>query len=157
MKQKIKLEKRFDKYYYKVVNNVRTKITRATYYRLSGQSSKLVTKTGKVLNEKLLKRLEKQYGRAEVSIVLRDIRETPGKTATYKYVKAKLASSALDRLFINLGRSPEELAAEINVNVTDIKDSNNWKDSKFYSPDGKVYEVFFNYESSVFQEIKADE
>lgn len=157
MKRKIRYEQRQGKYFYKVEDGIRTRITKSAYDRFTGQSTKLVTKQGKVLNQKLLSRLEKKYGKAEVSITLRDIFQTPGKKATYKYVHARLESSALDKLFINMGRSPEELAREINVSVSDIENSDLWKDGRFYAPNGKVYEVVFNYEGDVFREIKADE
>lgn len=135
----------------------RTRITRAEFMKQRGQNTKLVDKQGNVKNEKLLKRLEKKYGKAQVAKALRDVANTPGEIATYKHLSAVLEPDKLRKMFINIGRDPEDIAAEYDLDVNELLDPSHWQGDIFTSSDGRSFMFTFTYDGSCFTEITADE
>lgn len=68
---------------------------------------------------------------------------------------SRMKASQHEKLFANLGLSPDELASYLGVSVDDVLNENLWTDNLFKVSDGRVYQVDFGYDlTSAFVRIK---
>lgn len=107
--------------------------------------------------------LKNKYGDLSVEIELESLKKDiqynliPRTKVTFKYLKSRLADNKLERFFINLGYTPQELLEEVNKGVSDdkkisldeINTLDNWKNNQFFSPStGRYFKVIFRYDGS---------
>ena len=62
-----------------------------------------------------------------------------------------IADSKIEKAIINTGYTPDELAAEMGIDVADLLDENNWSGSEF-TFGGKTWNFEFRYDGSVMVE-----
>ena len=73
---------------------------------------------------------------------------------TSRSALSRMAETKVEKLLINSGYTADALAAEFGLNAEDILNPDNWKDSKFFAPNGTTYAVVFNYTGSIFQQVR---
>lgn len=72
-----------------------------------------------------------------------------------KSMLSRMKASQHEKLFANLGLSPDELAEYLGVSVNDVLDETKWTDNLFKTDDGKIFEVTFGYDlTSAFRRIQ---
>lgn len=150
---KLRYIQRKGKYFYKEYQGKRTRVSRAEYERGYARSQKIIDKKGKVVNSKLYQRLVKRYGQAELDRTLKNIIQTPGEKATYKHIQAIMSTNKIEKMIINAGLSPDEVAEEIGVTEDELLDPEHWIKDKFYTVDGRIFEFEFTYTGSIFTEV----
>ena len=64
-----------------------------------------------------------------------------------------LAGSKIEKVIINTGYTPEELADEMGIDVMDLLDENNW-DSDIFKLGDRTWNFEFKYDGSVMVEKK---
>lgn len=66
-------------------------------------------------------------------------------------LRSMIADSQIEKAIINTGYTPEELANELGIDVDDLLDEANWKDSIF-TFGGKTWNFEFRYDGSIMVE-----
>ena len=83
------------------------------------------------------------------------IRTRAGKTnrpLTTTGFMGHIEDDKIDRMFVNLGMSVEEVAQAYGLNPADIRDPSNWN-GDVLTIDGKSYKYQVNYRNAVLEEI----
>ena len=162
-------------YLYREENGRRTKVaykdlTREEKYKVN--KKRLLIKRDYTINKSYYHELKEELIRegdsvktADLDDILSDIvnQVKSGKKSrteiNYNYIKARLADDKLQRFFANLGRTPEEILAEVNtenkpkVLLSELIDLNNWHNNLFISPStGRSFTVHFDYYDDVLIE-----
>ena len=62
-----------------------------------------------------------------------------------------LAGSKIEKVIINTGYTPEELAAEMGINADDLLDEDNW-DGDIFKLGDRTWNFEFRYDGSIMVE-----
>ena len=130
-------------------------VTRTYVYEDKGvKSRKLVDANGYVY-EKRLKKFIEEYSGADVYDIesyIEFYREH--KMLLYEQtLRSKLADNKYEKMFINVGRSPMELAQELGTTVGELTNKENW-DGSILKINGMEYLFEFRYSGDVLTRIK---
>lgn len=136
---------------------VKTKVYE--YSRKSRRGKVLVSKSGKI-NTKNIDEYKKQimanteYNDAEKRALIADLniitkQSSKSKTRlTTRGFEGKIATEAIDRMFINSGASVEEVADWYGLDPTDIRDTSNWS-GNILIISGVKYEFEHGYNNNI--------
>lgn len=130
-------------------------VTKTYEYEFRGVKSKLlVNATGKVYKNRL-KEFLKEYRGADAYDVeaLIDFYSEHKKRLSEQALRSKLAENKYEKMFINVGRSAEELAQELGTTVEELTDENNWEGSTL-RVNGSEYLFEFRYSGDVLTKVK---
>ena len=153
---------------YKTKNGIVTKTYSYDYRNYKKKSTRgktLVSKSGKI-NYKNIADFKNEI---DNSMDLSDTMKRSMKADLDAYVKQRsidkqkltvsgfqghLESDKMDRMFANLGASPDEIANEYGFDEYDLVDEANWSNGIYTDPTtGKSYRVNWTYTGSAFEEI----
>ena len=133
--------------------------------RKSTRGRVLVSRTGRkntknindykerIRNDSNLTPLEKRSKLADLDIYIEERakknRQFSGKRLTTTGFEGWEAETDLDRMFANLGMSPEEMAYEYDLDADELADPNNWKNGIFKGQ----YKLNWTYSGKVMEKI----
>lgn len=141
----------------KIVKNRRTGKSYAyREYKVNGKTVrrriKNIMKEGKMT----------QYGREYVNEYMRGLSRSDaqdlkdwleqehrdGKTVTVEKLKSHLSSTKIERFIYNMGGEPDDLAADLEIDESDLFDLSNWDfENNTFKLNGKTYEFSFDYDT----------
>lgn len=130
-------------------------VTKTYGYRVRGVKSKLLVNVeGKVYKNRLKEFLE-EYSDvdaydAESLIKFYSKHKMRLREQT---LRSKLAENKYEKMFINVGRSAEELAQELGTTVEELTNDENW-DGSTLSVNGSEYLFEFKYSGDVLTKVK---
>ena len=130
-------------------------VTRTYAYENTGvKSRKLVDSNGYVYEKRLAKFIRDYSGADayDVEAIIDFYREH--KQLLYEQtLRSKLADNKYEKMFINVGRSPMELAQELGTTVDELTNEKNW-DGSILKINGMEYLFEFRYSGDVLTRIK---
>ena len=126
-------------------------VTKTYEYDTRAHSPLIISKKGKVYEDKL-KRLRNSLSdpndQAELDLLIENQLYKKEPRISERTLRSMLAGSKIEKAIINTGYTPDELAAEMGIDVMDLLDEDNWDGSTFsFSGDSEDYE--FRYDGSV--------
>ena len=119
------------------------------------RSDLIVGKSGKVYKDRLKKlrdSLDDPNDQYELDLIIENQLYKKDPRISERTLRSMLADSKIEKAIINTGYTPDELAAEMGINVMDLLDENNWSGSEF-TFGGKTWNFEFRYDGSVMVEI----
>ena len=130
-------------------------VTKTYEYEVKGVKSKLlVNATGKVYKKRLEEFLKKYSGAdAYDAEALIDFYSEHKKRLSEQTLRSKLAENKYEKMFINVGRSAEELAQELGTTVEELTNDENWEGSRL-RVNGSEYLFEFRYSGDVLTKVK---
>ena len=131
-------------------------VTKIYEYDKRAQSPLIINKKGKVYEDKL-KRLRDSLSdpndQDELDLIIENQLYKKNPRISEKTLRSMLADSKIQKAIINTGYTPEELAAEMGINVDDLLDEANW-DGDIFKLDDRTWTFEFKYDGSVMVEKK---
>lgn len=118
------------------------------------RSDLIVGKSGKIYKDRLKKlrdSLEDPNDQYELDLIIENQLYKEDARISERTLRSMLADSKIEKAIINTGYTPDELAAEMGIDVIDLLDEDNWKDSTF-TYGGKTWNFEFRYDGSVMVE-----
>lgn len=115
------------------------------------RSDLIVGKSGKVYKDRLKKlrdSLDDPNDQYELDLLIENQLYKKDPRISERTLRSMLASSKIEKAIINTGYTPEELAAEMGIDVMDLLDEDNWDGSTF-SFGGDLWDFEFRYDGSV--------
>ena len=115
------------------------------------RSDLIVGKSGKVYKDRLKKlrdSLSDPNDQYELDLLIENQLYKKNPRISEKTLRSMLAGSKIEKAIINTGYTPEELAAEMGIDVMDLLDEDNWDGSTF-SFGGDSWDFEFRYDGSV--------
>lgn len=115
------------------------------------RSDLIVGKSGKVYKDRLKKlrdSLDDPNDQYELDLLIENQLYKKDPRISERTLRSKLAGSKIEKAIINTGYTPEELAAEMGIDVMDLLDEDNWDGSTF-SFGGDSWDFEFRYDGSV--------
>ena len=115
------------------------------------RSDLIVGKSGKVYKDRLKKlrdSLDDPNDQYELDLLVENQRYKKDARISERTLRSMLANSKIEKAIINTGYTPEELAAEMGIDVMDLLDEDNWDGSTF-SFGGDSWDFEFRYDGSV--------
>lgn len=122
------------------------------------RSDLIIGRTGKIYEDRL-KKLRDSLSQDDQHELDRRIAHQLAMAQNYgenpriseRTLRSMIADSKIEKAIINTGYTPEELADELGIDVTDLLDEANWKDSVF-TFGGKIWDFEFRYDGSIMVE-----
>ena len=135
-------------------------VTKIYEYDKRAKSPLIINKKGKVYEDKL-KRLRDSLTdpneQDELDLIIENQLYKKNPRISEKTLRSMLAGSKIEKVIINTGYTPEELAAEMGINVADLLDEDNW-DGDIFKLNDRTWNFEFKYDGSVMTEqIKKEE
>lgn len=118
------------------------------------RSDLIVGKSGKVYKDRLKKlrdSLSDPNDQYELDLIIENQLYKKDPRISERTLRSMLANSKIEKAIINTGYTPEELAAEMGIDVMDLLDEDNWSGSEF-TFGGKTWNFEFRYDGSVMVE-----
>lgn len=118
------------------------------------RSDLIVGRTGKVYTDRLKKlrdSLDDPNDQYELDLLIENQLYKKDPRISERTLRSKLAGSKIEKAIINTGYTPEELAAEMSIDVMDLLDEDNWEDNTF-TYGGKTWNFEFKYDGSIMVE-----
>lgn len=115
------------------------------------RSDLIVGRTGKVYKDRLKKlrdSLSDPNDQYELDLLIENQLYKKDPRISERTLRSMLAGSKIEKAIINTGYTPEELAAEMGIDVMDLLDEDNWDGSTF-SFGGDSWDFEFRYDGSV--------
>lgn len=115
------------------------------------RSDLIVGKSGKVYKDRLKKlrdSLDDPNDQYELDLLIENQLYKKDARISERTLRSMLAGSKIEKAIINTGYTPEELAAEMGIDVMDLLDEDNWDGSTF-SFGGDSWDFEFRYDGSV--------
>ena len=115
------------------------------------RSDLIVGKYGKVYKDRLKKlrdSLSDPNDQYELDLLIENQLYKKDPRISERTLRSMLAGSKIEKAIINTGYTPEELAAEMGIDVMDLLDEDNWDGSTF-SFGGDSWDFEFRYDGSV--------
>ena len=114
------------------------------------RSDLIVGKSGKVYKDRLKKLKDSldTYDQYELDLIIIHQQAKKDARISERTLRSMLADSKIQKAIINTGYTPEELAAEMGINVDDLLYEDNWDGSTF-SFGGDTWDFEFRYDGSV--------
>ena len=115
------------------------------------RSDLIIGRTGKIYKDRLKKlrdSLSDPYDQYELDLLVENQRYKKDARISERTLRSMLANSKIEKAIINTGYTPEELAAEMGIDVMDLLDEDNWDGSTF-SFGGDSWDFEFRYDGSV--------
>ena len=115
------------------------------------RSDLIVGKSGKVYKDRLKKlrdSLSDPNDQYELDLLIENQLYKKDPRISERTLRSMLAGSKIEKAIINTGYTPEELAAEMGIDVMDLLDEDNWDGSTF-SFGGDSWDFEFRYDGSV--------
>ena len=115
------------------------------------RSDLIVGKSGKVYKDRLKKlrdSLNDPNDQYELDLLIENQLYKKDPRISERTLRSMLAGSKIEKAIINTGYTPEELAAEMGIDVMDLLDEDNWDGSTF-SFGGDSWDFEFRYDGSV--------
>ena len=119
------------------------------------RSDLIVGKSGKVYKDRLKKlrdSLSDPNDQYELDLIIENQLYKKDPRISERTLRSMLADSKIEKAIINTGYTPDELAAEMGIDVMDLLDEDNWSGSEF-TFGGKTWNFEFRYDGSVMVEI----
>ena len=135
-------------------------VTKIYEYDTRAKSPLIINKKGKVYEDKL-KRLRDSLTdpneQDELDLIIENQLYKKNPRISEKTLRSMLAGSKIEKAIINTGYTPEELAAEMGIDVMDLLDEDNW-DGDIFKLGDRTWNFEFKYDGSVMTEqIKEEE
>lgn len=131
-------------------------VTKIYEYDTRAKSPLIINKKGKVYEDKL-KRLRDSLSdpndQAELDLLIENQLYKKNPRISEKTLRSMLAGSKIEKAIINTGYTPDELAAEMGINVMDLLDEDNW-DGDIFKLGDRTWNFEFRYDGSVMVEKK---
>ena len=125
-------------------------------YKYNAPSPLIINKKGKVYEDKL-KRLRDSLTdpneQDELDLIIENQLYKKNPRISEKTLRSMLAGSKIEKAIINTGYTPEELAAEMGIDVMDLLDEDNW-DGDIFKLGDRTWNFEFRYDGSVMVEKK---
>ena len=117
------------------------------------RSDLIVGKSGKVYKDRLKKLKDSldAYDQYELDLIIMHQQAKKDARISERTLRSMLADSKIEKTIINTGYTPEELAAEMGINVDDLLDENNW-DGDIFQLGDRTWNFEFKYDGSVMTE-----
>ena len=118
------------------------------------RSDLIVGKSGKVYKDRLKKlrdSLDDPSDQYELDLIIENQLYKKDPRISERTLRSMLADSKIEKAIINTGYTPDELAAEMGINVMDLLDEDNWDGSTF-TFGGKTWDFEFRYDGSIMIE-----
>ena len=115
------------------------------------RSDLIVGKSGKVYKDRLKKlrdSLSDPNDQYELDLLIENQLYKKDPRISERTLRSMLANSKIEKAIINTGYTPDELAAEMGIDVMDLLDEDNWDGSTF-SFGGDSWDFEFRYDGSV--------
>ena len=115
------------------------------------RSDLIVGKSGKVYKDRLKKlrdSLDDPNDQYELDLLIENQLYKKDPRISERTLRSMLSDSKIEKAIINTGYTPEELAAEMGIDVMDLLDEDNWDGSTF-SFGGDSWDFEFRYDGSV--------
>lgn len=115
------------------------------------RSDLIVGKSGKVYKDRLKKlrdSLDDPNDQYELDLIVENQLYKKDPRISERTLRSMLADSKIEKAIINTGYTPDELAAEMGIDVMDLLDEDNWDGSTF-SFGGDTWDFEFRYDGSV--------
>ena len=129
-------------------------VTKVYEYDTRAKSPLIINKKGKVYEDKL-KRLRNSLSdpndQAELDLLIENQLYKKNPRISEKTLRSMLADSKIEKVIINTGYTPDELAAEMGINVMDLLDEDNW-DGDIFKLGDRTWNFEFRYDGSVMTE-----
>ena len=130
-------------------------VTKTYEYDTRAHSPLIINKKGKVYEDKL-KRLRDSLNymdQYELDLLIENQLYKKNPRISEKTLRSMLAGSKIEKAIINTGYTPEELAAEMGIDVMDLLDEDNW-DGDIFKLGDRTWNFEFRYDGSVMVEKK---
>ena len=136
-------------------------VTKTYHYnrKKAKRSDLIVGKSGKVYKDRLKKLKDSldEYDQFELDLIIIHQQAKKDARISERTLRSMLADSKIQKAIINTGYTPDELAAEMGIDVADLLDEDNWDDDIFKLGD-RTWNFEFRYDGSVMTEqIKEEE
>ena len=136
-------------------------VTKTYHYnrKKAKRSDLIVGKSGKVYKDRLKKLKDSldEYDQFELDLIIMHQQAKKDARISERTLRSMLADSKIQKAIINTGYTPEELAAEMGINVDDLLDEDNW-DGDIFKLGDRTWNFEFKYDGSVMTEqIKEEE
>ena len=131
-------------------------VTKIYEYDTRAKSPLIINKKGKVYEDKLKKlrnSLSDLNDQAELDLLIENQLHKKNPRISEKTLRSMLAGSKIEKAIINTGYTPDELAAEMGINVMDLLDEDNW-DGDIFKLGDRTWNFEFRYDGSVMVEKK---
>lgn len=129
-------------------------VTKIYEYDKRAKSPLIINKKGKVYEDKL-KRLRDSLSdpndQDELDLLIENQLYKKNPRISEKTLRSMLANSKIEKVIINTGYTPDELAAEMGINVMDLLDEDNW-DGDIFKLGDRTWTFEFKYDGSVMTE-----
>ena len=114
------------------------------------RSDLIVGKSGKVYKDRLKKLKDSldEYDQFELDLIIIHQQAKKDARISERTLRSMLADSKIQKAIINTGYTPDELAAEMGIDVMDLLDEDNWDGSTF-TFGGDSWDFEFRYDGSV--------
>ena len=115
------------------------------------RSDLIVGKSGKVYKDRLNKlrdSLSDPNDKYELDLIIENQLYKKDPRISERTLRSMLADNKIQKAIINTGYTPDELAAEMGIDVMDLLDEDNWDGSTF-SFGGDTWDFEFRYDGSV--------
>ena len=131
-------------------------VTKTYHYnrKKAKRSDLIVGKSGKVYKDRLKKlrdSLDDPNDQYELDLIIENQLYKKDPRISERTLRSMIADSKIEKAIINTGYTPDELAAEMGIDVADLLDENNWSGSEF-TFGGKTWNFEFRYDGSVMVE-----
>ena len=130
-------------------------VTKTYHYnrKKAKRSDLIVGKSGKVYKDRLKKLRDSLDADDQFELDLIIIHQQAKKDAriSERTLRSMLADSKIQKAIINTGYTPDELAAEMGINVDDLLDEDNW-DGDIFKLGDRTWNFEFKYDGSVMTE-----
>ena len=130
-------------------------VTKTYHYnrKKAKRSDLIVGKSGKVSKDRLKKLRDSLDADDQFELDLIIIHQQAKKDAriSERTLRSMLADSKIQKAIINTGYTPDELAAEMGIDVADLLDEDNW-DGDIFQLGDRTWNFEFKYDGSVMTE-----
>lgn len=133
-------------------------VTKTYHYKRkkAKRSDLIIGRTGKIYEDRL-KRLRDSLSdpndQYELDLLIENQLYKKDARISERTLRSMLADSKIEKAIINTGYTADELASELEIDVADLLDEDNWSGSEF-SFGGKTWNFEFKYDGSVMTVIK---
>lgn len=129
-------------------------VTKIYEYDKRAKSPLIINKQGKVYKDKLKRlrdSLSDPYDQYELDLLIENQLYKKNPRISEKTLRSMLAGSKIEKAIINTGYTPDELAAEMGIDVMDLLDEDNW-DGDIFKLGDRTWNFEFRYDGSVMTE-----
>ena len=131
-------------------------VTKTYHYnaKKAKRSDLIVGKSGKIYKDRLKKlrdSLDDPNDQYELDLLIENQLYKKNPRISEKTLRSMIADSKIEKAIINTGYTPEELAAEMGIDVMDLLDEDNW-DGDIFKLGDRTWNFEFKYDGSVMTE-----